>query len=325
MLYQKYLTYKQLTLRLVRAGLKTAWQDSSDVIYSAVVQQAGNEFISNNSNEGRLHLLAAVHMARAAGGLAMLTRQQLESTLIVDTELATLSGLKPIFRDLGCSRAAQRWLPDVPHAIQMSGVSFQETLKFDGQLSATDELLPAMRSLFETSKMINSFSLEDADDATLVMRAHLAGFELCECMLNRHTLSESGKTAHINLRESIRLAGLLVVMTTHLKSAPIRHVHRKLTTDLASTLKGSQLDDITRRAPSLITWILFIGSYGSMGTDQFDYFGTLLATALNVIRIVEWIEIKTALQNYPYIRKEFDRPFKEIWDIAGRRSPSHQR
>lgn len=267
-----WLKYKATCLRMKGEILATLWPVfAAKPLYFASISLAGCAFIVNNPNEGRMHLRGAVNIANTLGGFNVLDELELEASLLWDVQIASLTGEKPVIEDAEISPIAEKLLPQLPGWLERSRQRFDLLLRSSLSITCThrgqSDVCHALQRLFEATELINSFSTrseEDKINATLVTRTLFAGYKLCLCApadADRENLGPAHDHDHdhdIDLLESLRLAGLLVINTTHLKATRKAHLFEKLSKDLHVRLRRQDLGTLWKQCPELILWVCFV-------------------------------------------------------------------
>jgi len=115
--------------------------------------------------------------------------------------------------------------------------------------------------------------------------------------------------------ECLRLSGLLLIHTTHLKGTPKQHLHDKVATDLRETLEQVKTAiESSQTVAWMEIWVSFLGAHVSTNRGAFHL--NCISRASELLGLEDWIEVRTWLNRFPYIDEEFDTPFQRIWTPA---------
>jgi hypothetical protein len=315
-LVEKYwLRYKGVTLQMLIDGMKS-FTYSNLHLFTAVTTMAGCAFLVNNPNEGRLHLGASAQIARGNGGFGTIPSLLLEIFLLDEGLLASLSGSHPVVSYSELAPVVHFRLPKVPDFAKSSSSQLCKLFHQKWPSRNSCSLVDTMADLHAATEILNAYSSPGVEDQlrdTIVLRMFLAGFCLCwslEVALPTHEDAD----CHTISMECIRLSGLLLIHTTHLKGTPKQHLYDRVATDLLERLQ--QLNTIAE-SPQTVAWmeiwVSFLGAHASVGTKRKTFFLNRISKTSEMLGLRDWVEIKMWLKRFPYIDKEFDGPFRQIW------------
>lgn len=316
-----WLKYKGVCLRMMREIFATSWPLPAKSLYFASISLSGCAFIVNNPDEARMHLRGAVNIAKALGGFEMLDELELEASLLWDIQIASLTGQRPVMEDAELAPVAAKLLLQAPDGPAQSRSRFDALLLPSLSSYGQSDVSKALHRLFEATELLNSFSAQSEDkiNGTLVIRTLFAGYKLsiCEassgskCVVDGHD---------IDLHESLRLAGMLVIYTTHLKATRKEHLFEKISRDLQTTLRRQVLEMCWNQCPEITLWVFFVGAHGSPNVSRTQWFIKNIREWARSLEINNWNQVRPILKMFPYIDKEFDDPFEEIWNSSRPRS-----
>lgn len=321
--------YKHATIQIIRRRLAENPDTLDQNIFLGIITLAGCDFMANNAQESRLHVQACLDIARARGGLRTLSDLELEIMCLDEFLLSSLSGEAPCTPLGEMSDAMQARFPQntVCSDLSVSGIT-----GIPCTCPEESKTREGLALLFDATKQVNRLTASKSKKAKhdhLVLQALYAGFQLCASSASG---TEAGLSAYdTSLRDlctPLRLAGILVVATTHLKNTPRRHLLDRVTEELeeslqiADSLQSSREDDAITAA---MLWIYFVGAYAasaSRGGRQLFFLRGIAqlqasGCSLSNSQSNPWSEIREVLKRFPYIDKEFDTPFEEIWKVAG--------
>ncbi|KIW18698.1 hypothetical protein PV08_02987 [Exophiala spinifera] len=308
---------KEACLRMMREMFTTSWPMSARRLFFASVSLSGCAFIVNNPEEGRMHLQGAVNIAEAIGGFRNLGELELEASLLWDVHLASLTGQKPVISGIEVSHIAQTLLPQVPEWLVDSGLRFSAL--FEPSLSSDDksDVCGALRGLFYAAELINADSTQSEDriNETLIIRTLVAGHQLSRCAPTTNS-TDVAPEHNICTLESLRLAGMLAIFTTHLKATRKIHLFEKVSRDLEVLLRRSDVETCWRQYPEIMMWIFFAGAHGSPNVYRTQWFIQNISRGAHSLGIDDWHQARMVLRKFPYIVKEFDKPFEDMWNSS---------
>jgi hypothetical protein len=300
-----YLVHKGTALHLVQESFRDMSLNSfPEKLFMAMGALAGCEFQANNPHEGRLHIAAWIRLI--GRNFQRLSILNLELLCLNEMRFSCLLGEPPLYEAI-----VPKMLPELPPFARVFPSHFYLLLDSHNATRLTDAIL----NLFEATKLINdspNASIPKDLQDTLLLRVLLAGFCLCQSVgeANRTTVNPS-------FYESVRLAALLVINTTHFKGSPKFHLIDKLLTDLQSQLQADDLDLglCWQKFPQAMLWIFFTGMYSSLD-DKNNWFVENIRDGMVLLNLKTWTSGREMLKLFPYINKEFDVPFEKIWDYA---------
>lgn len=309
--------YKLSAIAIIRQRLSESAHYLDQNVFLGIVTLAGCEFMANNALEGRLHLEACLEIAHARGGLTTLSDLELELMCLAEFDIAALSGELPCAPLLEMEVAVYSKIskPTNDSLWINSGFAPLECLTAD----RVSPLQKGLACLLETTIGINqSASLQSTPPhrENLVLRGLFAGFQLCSVQKPSADLCHYIE-GDLDICEPLRLAGLLIVATTCLKNTPKTHLYDTLTGEIALHLQ--QLPRSFCLHPSVVPamlWICFIGAYGTSTSPKQAFFLQGIAHMGILLDLEHWSDIRMQLRLFPYIDKEFDIPFEEIWSSA---------
>jgi hypothetical protein len=312
-----WVKYKVACLRMMRETFATSWPVSAKSLYFASVSLSGCAFIVNNPDEGRMHLRGAVNIAKALGGFGVLDELELEASLLWDIQIASLTGQRPVIEDAELAAVAEKLLLQTPDRPEQSRSRFCGLLLPSMSSLGQSDVTEALHRLFEATELLNSFSVqsEDKSNGTLVIRTLFAGYKLsiCEPPGSREGLVDGHD---VDLLESLRLAGMLVIYTTHLKATRKEHLFEKLSKDLQTQLRRQVLEMCWNQYPEIILWVFFVGAHASPNVGRTEWCIKHIREGTHSLEINNWDQVRPILKMFPYIDKEFDEPFEKIWNSS---------
>ncbi|KAK5051043.1 hypothetical protein LTR84_003602 [Exophiala bonariae] len=276
-------------------------------------------FIVNNPGEGRMHLQGALNIAKAIGGFHKLDELGLEAALLWDIHLACLTGQKPTISDDEVAYVVEKMLPQVPEWLEDSRLRFENLLGASLISDDNSDVCGALRRLFIATELLNSYSIrkEDNINETLVIRTLFAGHKLSHC---DPTTNSPNIAAEHNIRmlESMRLTGMLVIFTTHLKATRKKDLFEELSKSLEVQLRSSApaLETCWGQYLEIMMWIFFVGAHGSPNVRRILWFIENIHRGAHILGINNWMQARIILKRFPYITKEFDKAFEDTWNSS---------
>ncbi|KIW18697.1 hypothetical protein PV08_02986 [Exophiala spinifera] len=305
---EKYwLKYTVITIQMLINGVELSAYSTLQM-FTAVTTMAGCEFMVN-PHEGRLHLQASAQTASRNGGFGTIPALLLEIFLLNEVLLASLSGSRPVVPHDQLAPVVDALLPKMPEFTKRSSYRFGKLLSGSGPVgdSLSSSFIAVMAELYAATEIINVYTSLGGQDQlreTIVLRMFLIGLCLsCVAM------------------ECIRLSGLLLIHTTHLKGTPKQHLYDRVATELLERLR--QLDDVSTGGPQPLValmdiWASFLGAFVSMSNERgVSYLHRISRAASDLpASKKEWVQIREWLKRFPCVDEEFDEPFEQIWVLA---------
>lgn len=314
------LKYKGITIQMLINGLELSTYSTLQ-IFTTVTTMAGCEFLVNNPKEGRLHLRASAKVASGNGGFGTIPALLLEIFLLGEGLLASLSGSRPVVPHDELAPAVYALLPKVPEFVEKSSAQFDKLLRKSWPVEESCSFMEVMAELYAATEIINAYTNQRIDDQlreTIVLRIFLIGFRL-SWSLEASLPTHSGVGWHNVAKECVRLSGLLLIHTTHLKGTPKQHLYERMAADLMRRLQ--QLSDASESLQTVAwveIWASFLGAFVSTGTERETFYMNRIYRAAELLALKNWVEIRAWLKRFPYVDKEFDKPFEKIWSRARR-------
>ena len=309
--------YKYSTIRIIRSRLNNTSEILDRNLFLGMVTLARCEFMANNPHEGRVHLNACLELVNTRGGLFSLSDDELEVLCLDDLILSALSGKAP-FTDLDeMQTAVQSRVNSAQPLPNWSDGFFAE---FQAMCPYDSMIWDGIVNLWSATELINNSSCSEFQSSgceNLVLRGLLAGLQLCSSATEEVDYFTDSLYQRASFSECIRLAALLVIFTTHLKDTPKVHLLDRITSQLEWQLQRRQVSSFSSKThSSIMLWINFLGAHGAQFPESKLFFLQGIVQYAQALGIQSWPESRNLLKRFPYIDKDYDSSFQDIWELA---------
>ena len=135
---------------------------------------------------------------------------------------------------------------------------------------------------------------------------------------HRTVLNIAFELGHVQneIQEPCRIALLIFRNASNQVNRPGSVLYQTIATRLVRALSTTDLQSFQGRFPELLTWLLLLGAFITVGQPEYQWFARSIASNLRHREVCSWDETESVLLRSLYVRRIFGRTFAQAWKVA---------